>query len=327
MTIEELLKTISVVEVIQRKFNLRKCGYKYYKGIEHDSLVINTEENKFYWNSQGISGGPLDWLLTVEGLSMRSALKVLNEVSGLPVSHVALIDVDRPPPILQSLINVFYDLGKFHRGYWYNRGFTDQTIDKFKLGYTGNAHVIPIVYNGVLDNFQCRIGAGVTKKVWWWSRRKPALFNSLATLNSDYVILTEGSIDAITLDQLGFPAISANCLNYWDNAWNKHIIKTNAVYVLYDNDTAGNSAGAKIVKRLLNRGRLVLWPNKYMEEKDDVNKLFLRLGQERASEFIRSVLLPCSIDETMLNVYDTIDRFERVTDEAGKFFQACKSGK
>ena len=34
----------------------------YYRAIDHDSLVVDTQTGFFYWNSKGIFGKPLDYL-------------------------------------------------------------------------------------------------------------------------------------------------------------------------------------------------------------------------------------------------------------------------
>ena len=51
----------------------------------HSSLRITPSKNLFHWCSQSKGGrGALDYLLTVEGMSFRSAVMLLNEMELVP---------------------------------------------------------------------------------------------------------------------------------------------------------------------------------------------------------------------------------------------------
>ena len=58
----------------------------------------------------------------------------------------------------ELLVNTFWRFGNSYKDYWYNyRGYTNETIDHFLLGYTGKYWVIPIYNNkSQLENLQCR---------------------------------------------------------------------------------------------------------------------------------------------------------------------------
>jgi len=314
VNLNKLVESVSIVPVIEETFELERSGSRYLRGVKHDSLVISLEKNLFYWNSIGINGNALTWLTKIRGLSYRDALAALQKYSGIPFTQV--LDVlDTPAPVYPKLLDVFYILGQQHRNYWYDRGFTDSTIDFFKLGYTGKAHVIPFFEDGVLVNFQCRRGKGNDKRVWNWVKgRKPTLYN-IDNIKSNYTFLTEGSIDAITLHQMGISAITTNNIQYWDKRFNKHIIKFNSIYVLYDNDVAGKLQSSRVSRKLLNRAYVVFWP-KHMPNKFDVNDAYLLFGSDGLKSVL-NIMVEHSICSSDLHdaskrgkLYDVIDAIQ-----------------
>lgn len=54
---------------------LVKKGQSYYMHQDHDSLQINVNKNIFYWNSRGIGGGILQYLMAVHGLTREEAFQ------------------------------------------------------------------------------------------------------------------------------------------------------------------------------------------------------------------------------------------------------------
>ncbi len=76
-------KSASIVDVVQRNgFNLNQESSVNWRGIEHDSFVVNARENTFYWNSRQQHGDPIDFMMSVVGVeSMQDAVKLLNDPS------------------------------------------------------------------------------------------------------------------------------------------------------------------------------------------------------------------------------------------------------
>ena len=61
----------------------------------HSSLRITPSKNLFHWCSQRKGGrGALDYLLTVEGMSFRSAVMLLNEMELVPFQQVRVATVE-----------------------------------------------------------------------------------------------------------------------------------------------------------------------------------------------------------------------------------------
>ena len=61
----------------------------------HSSLRITPSKNLFHWCSQSKGGrGALDYLLTVEGMSFRSAVMLLNEMKLVPFQQARAATVE-----------------------------------------------------------------------------------------------------------------------------------------------------------------------------------------------------------------------------------------
>lgn len=210
---------------------------RYLKTLEHDSLVIDVEKNIFYWNSRGIVGTAFDWLTKIEGLNPREATKRLGEFNPI---FFSVPEKDRPNIVVnEGLVDIFYEYGQNHKEYWLNdRGYTNSTIDLFRLGYTGDWYTIPIYVNGQFRNFHCRT-PGPDKKVKSWYETGVLPFNLDYVALQDLCIITEGPPDAIMLMQNGIPAMSTTAGPGWfDNTW-LHRIYGKEIYVVFDNDNAG----------------------------------------------------------------------------------------
>lgn len=76
-------KAASIVDVVQRNgFNLNQESSTSWRGVEHDSFVIDARKNTFFWNSRQQHGDPIDFMMNVVGVeSMQDAVKLLNDPS------------------------------------------------------------------------------------------------------------------------------------------------------------------------------------------------------------------------------------------------------
>lgn len=264
MTIKKLVKSVPVDKIIERDFSLDRGASRYIRAIAHDSLVIDLEQNIFYWNSVGISGNALDWLRKIKGMSMMDSLKLLRDYSGIPYrkNYQFLFQPCYP---YSKLLDVFYNLGKSNRDYWYSRGYTDDTINKFKLGFTGNSYVIPVVHEDILRNFQCRTPE---KNIWMWTKElREFPFNFKILNTTDWVVITESPVDCILLEQYNIPAISVmpNALSF-RSEYLKYLAHIKNIYLFFDNDPAGYAGMVRIGKKFKSRCFVVDWkgfPYKY----------------------------------------------------------------
>lgn len=270
--ISDLLDRVDIVALINADFDL-KDGTNYANGILHDSLVVDKRNKRFYWNSLGLVGNALDWVTHIKGYPLRDAVTYLQSFARQrDYPNKLTQSLDYEPNIYPKLLDTFFELGKTNREYWYRRGYNDKTIDKFKLGFTGRCYVIPIIYKGVLFNFQCRTPE---KKIWAWTKNIGALpFNFDCLPGIETVIISESPVDAIMLTQNGFNAISqTGGAGTWYKYWNLDLVNLKTIILAYDHDLAGYSGAIKLGQMFKDRAKIFIWPDNY-PEKYDSNDFF-----------------------------------------------------
>lgn len=143
--------------------------------------------------------------------------------------------------------------------YFVNRGLSQKTIDKFKLGYDPEKNLVTIPYNP-----NCK---GYVDRVLWDGNSKyykhgnelfnvDALYevgiNAWFSGGSDYVFVTEGQIDALSFEEIGLSAVGLGGVNEVSKLIEKLKGKpSNKVLVLaLDNDKAGRRATGKFIEEL-----------------------------------------------------------------------------
>lgn len=261
-----------LLELIGRKFRLIGSG-RYRKTLEHDSLVIDLEKGKFYWNSRDLKGGPIDWLLKVEGYSYTEACKILKSF-GVPVTIFEPKKDETEKVLSEELVDFFYKNGINNRDYWYKRAFTDETIEQFKLGYYDGWYTIPVYVDRKLKNIIMRRDYPSKQIKSYKSGVGPLPFNFDIIRFFSTIYFVEGPTDAISMVQNGFPAVSTNSGTHcWVDSWLAYFTHVKRIYILFDNDKAGHS-GATFMAKKLGENRTKIYCFWGFPEKYDANDFF-----------------------------------------------------
>ena len=273
----------SILErLVSKKFTVVGSG-KYLKTLEHDSLVIDTEKDYFYWNSKNIKGTPLDWLVRIENLPYNLAKEILNSMYDA-VTEIELEEKTEQnlQELDESIVEYFYENGLSSREYWYKRKFTDKIIDEFKLGYYNGWYTIPIYVDGKLKNISMRRDFPKKAIKSYMSGVGPLPFNFDIIKYFNKVYFVEGPTDVISMVQNGLPAVCTNSgTHYFDDAWLEYFMKVKTVFILFDNDEAGIS-GAKYMANKLGIYKCKIYCFWDFREKYDPNDFFIEghTGQE-----------------------------------------------
>lgn len=183
-------------KLVEEDFGISGRG-KWLHSEEHDSLVINSEDDKFFWNSTGQRGSPFDYLVNVRGMTKQEAKEFLkNIVGGFSNNSEQQTQV----VAYDKLEDVFWVNGKDKRDYWYKRCLTDDTIDRKKLGFFNGYNIVPIHKSGDLANFQMRRDEPDKRIFYYYKTGEIYLYNeSMLPYCKDTVFITEGLVDAILL--------------------------------------------------------------------------------------------------------------------------------
>lgn len=170
-----------------------------------------------------------------------------------------------------------YKSGKETYKYFYDRGFTDETLVDYKIGrdIVNMTVTIPVFFPN--DTLAGIIGRYIDKNRPKNARYKIYDFSTGSVLYpmnkfkviDDTIILVEGILDALWMHQLGYTNTLATLTNYisWEQA---HFVKNNCLKVidLSDNDEGGELASQEYKKKL--KGIIMLNAKEfYPEHKKD----------------------------------------------------------
>lgn len=267
---------------------------KWARSFEHDSLVIDKTKGLFFWNSEDLKGGPLEYLIKVRGLDYNEAIKIINST---PISTKVYLEKTNENIVpYEPLVELFWSSGRKVRDYWYKRLLTDETIDRFRLGYHDGWFTVPLFVNGKFENFQLRRDVP-EKKILPWYRKKAVLFNSSILNIVDTVFITEGTVDAILLNQLGYPAISTTLGANWYDVWFIKFLKQKEIYYIADNDKPGIKMASKVAKNLGTSRVKIITFDGFKDKYDTID--FFRDGhtKEEFNELIKNYKYECQLKE------------------------------
>lgn len=126
-----MAKSLSILSVAERLgMELKRTGTYGYEWEEHDSFVIDTRSNTFYWNSRSEFGDVIQLVQTVKGVSYKEAMHFL-ETGEFPEVDIKALEAKSEP--------FNYTLGKYEppdfalaKTYLRDeRGLSEETIDFF----------------------------------------------------------------------------------------------------------------------------------------------------------------------------------------------------
>lgn len=103
------------------------------------------------------------------------------------------------------------------------------------------------------------------------------MFNTRAlTAPTDYLFVTEGELDAITITACGWPAVALPGANSWKAHYGRMLDGFSRVVLLADDDDAGRKLGAAFMRAVPSAGSVIV--SAYGEARD-VNEVYVRYGK------------------------------------------------
>ena len=152
--------------------------------------------------------------------------------------------------------------------YYSGRLITDQSVNKFTLGYSEKQDMLTIPVHspdGMVVGFVGRSVEGKEFKNTPGLPKSKLLFNLHRVKTADRVYIVESSFDAIRLDQCGFAAVAtlgANVSNFQIDLLQRYF---NDIIVIADNDAAGGNMKDRLVERLGNRVTVIQLNKEYKD--------------------------------------------------------------
>lgn len=195
---------------------------------------------------------------------------VIDRLAGIKIAPLPANTVKPKPETtkqlsinLETILDWHDSMPANRREYWKSRGLFDQTINDFFLGWDGKRYTIPATYR--LVPFACKrrqseIDDGIDAKYISITGSRSGLFNADCLWTTDKVVICEGEIDAMLLNQWGFPAVSSTAgAGTFKEKWAELFLFVPKIWILYDNDEAGRK-GEALVHSILRRAKIVRYP-------------------------------------------------------------------
>lgn len=199
------------------------------------------------------------------------------------------------------------------RKVFHDKGLTDSTIERFRLGWDAEqgCYVIPYLEGRRPRMFRfynpdpgVRPDGRKELKYWWEKGSEASLYNAGDAIGDadGRVFICEGEFKAMLLSQMGFAAVSVPGASIWKPEWSQLMNHARYIHVVLDNDSPdfhrhgpchkcgteeksdcqghnpGQEAASKLTEALGYRADNVLLPRPEGLRKCDINEYFTRDG-------------------------------------------------
>jgi hypothetical protein len=140
------------------------------------------------------------------------------------------------------------------------------------------------------------------------------LFNTDAVWENREITIAEGEMDALVLEQAGFPAMGAPGAQSWQDEWDGYLTNVKRVWLVYDRDPAGERGAAKLVERFGSKVRRIFLSPQGV--KCDPTTWF----QTHTAHEFAELLVEAGKGGLLVTVHDAVDEFRRVQSQPGLRF-------
>lgn len=164
--------------------------------------------------------------------------------------------------------------------YFNNRLINEQSIKKFKLGYSEKQDMVTVPVHSPTGLCLGFVGRSIDGKVFKNTPGLPkskTLFNIHRIKTSSTVYVVESSFDVIRLDQVGFPAVAtlgANVSGKQIELLQKYF---NNVIIVADNDEAGGNMRERVMEKLKSRVSTITLEKTYKDIGDMADSDIVKL--------------------------------------------------
>lgn len=159
------------------------------------------------------------------------------------------------------------------------RGITNETIERFRLGYVevpllgderfvGRISIPYLTVSGVVQLRYRTTLEGWKPKYDQYKGEGTRPFNVSTIGSQETIYIVEGEIDAITLDQAGYSAIGIPGATNWSKVY-RRILRHHSCVVLADGDKAGREFADRVSQDV--RCKTIVFP-----DDEDVNSLYAK---------------------------------------------------
>lgn len=225
---------------------------RYLKGAEHDSLVVDVQEQQWYWNSQFEQGDQISWVQYLEpSFNFTQCLdyleKIINDPNFKPSGNIKREpkEIVVRPPDADLVVEYHNNLleSEFAQREWNKRGITEWHWNRWLLGFKpnhwgyGNALSIPFIDGEHVRTIRHRIlkPSGKNRYLPETEGAGSWLFNSeILDQIPSYIVMVEGEIKCMVLSSFGEPCVGLTGISILSPRYLPALKKIKTVYVLPD---------------------------------------------------------------------------------------------
>jgi DNA primase len=221
-----------------------------------------------------VTGGIISLVMAVNKMNEFEALRYVMKVA--PQKDIA-IDIEKnlsatedfvefDPEVIKRLHD---SLGGAGLEYMKQRGFTQETLDYFNIGYSLIQNMVTVPIYNHLGVPVGMVGRAMEKKAFKNTNGLPGtkvFFNLNNAKRYSAAIITEAAFDAMMIDQAGFPGAIAT-LGGYVSAFKMDMLNRyfNTLIIATDKDAAGLKLGEQLQDGFIGN---VLWATPLFTEKD-----------------------------------------------------------
>lgn len=162
---DELRQRLSLVDVISRRVPLKKKGQNYwgccpFHNEKTPSFSVNEDKGFYHCFGCGEHGDIISFIMKSENLEFKAAIKELADMAGMKMPDIKqkskqqieneenyIKITDTAAKIYSELL--YQDIGKHALEYIKNRGFSDDMIKKYRIGYAPKNNIISSKFNNI----------------------------------------------------------------------------------------------------------------------------------------------------------------------------------
>lgn len=278
------------------------------------SFTVNLNTGVYFCNSCGSKGNIHTFYMLTNNLDKVTAWYELGDALGLERPS----DVDSRPAIDPGLPIEYHkklmeNTGVIRDILRDRRGITDDTLDRFLIGWDGDRVTVPIYdefnelvnirrykWNSYEDNTKMTNYVDEVENAYGEAR----IFGAEHLYDDECksIVWCEGEWDCIIAEQNGIPTCTATAgANNFKTEWLRALKRKKRIYICYDNDEAGKKATDFLISQL--RGHVELyvvnWPKDWYD-KGDITDIFVKDGYDK--EKFLALFKPLDVAENIPTV-------------------------
>ncbi|SHN11393.1 DNA primase [Gracilibacillus kekensis] len=153
-TIESIRQSNDVVDVVGEYVQLKKQGRNYFglcpfHSENTPSFSVNQEKQIYHCFGCGKGGNIITFIMEMEGFNFQQTIHYLAEKSGQPIPEMKQSNQNAPNSEEQATLEAYQWLSKLYHhllghskdgkkalAYLHERGFSDEVIERFQIGYS-----------------------------------------------------------------------------------------------------------------------------------------------------------------------------------------------